>query len=150
MGPPTKGETGSEINISGNLEITVTMNTNSTALSQDNDGNILGTLNQKIYNSTGTFFHESFIHGDYDTKDFLDNHRMDNSNISSETKIATPFSAHYQHYQVLLNDVRNGANNTGLWPGAAYQGLSQVNQTLKLNYTEENIKYIMWNYNGGK
>ena len=85
-----------------------------------------------------------------DTKDFLDNGKLDYSNISAETKRATTYSGHYQHYQVLLNDVRNGANNTGLWPGAALQGLQQVNKNLNLNRTTENIKYIMWNYNGGK
>jgi hypothetical protein len=40
-----------------------------------------------IFSRTGTIFHESFIHIELTAQDFMDNDKVDYSNISSQNKI---------------------------------------------------------------
>lgn len=150
-GTITFGQTAGKVNEeTGRMDLTITMNDNSNALDQSPDVRTYNAFNLRVFNSTTTYFHESFIHGQLTTADFLDNRLLDNSNISAQAKKALPYPEHYQHAEALLNDARYGANNTSLWPGTALQGLQQVNTNLNLNRTTNTIKYIMWNYNGGK
>ncbi|TRZ76102.1 MAG: RHS repeat-associated core domain-containing protein [Bacteroidetes bacterium] len=105
---------------------------------------------ENIFNIVETYSHESFIHGDLDTKDFLDNGHFDNSNISSEVKtFSQGYDGNYQHYKVFLDFNKNGYHTTNQWPVKGYFVLQQANDILKLNKTPQQIIQKMWNYQGG-
>jgi hypothetical protein len=106
-----------------------------------------GLINES-FGKVITFFHESFIHADLDTKDFLDNKRFDHSNISQNVKNAAAYTAHHQHYQVLMDYMKNGYSNS-LWPGEAFNGLKDLNEVLKVFPTDQALLNEMWNYSGG-
>jgi len=145
-----KGETGDDIKENGRLGIGITMNTNAEATTKDSDGNPLTSFNSRVFESTKTFFHESFIHGSMGAKDFLNNGKMDYSNISQAAKSATGMPNHYQHTQSVMDYAKSGYNSRNLWPASAYWGLYRVNQNLKTGYTPQKIVDIMWNFEGSR
>jgi RHS repeat-associated protein len=95
-----------------------------------------------IFSRTGTIFHESFIHAELTAQDFMDNGKVDYSNISSQNKIGGV--GNWQHNQVYYNNIKN------MWPGDAYRALIDINGNMNLNYTNKQILQNIWFYNGGK
>jgi hypothetical protein len=99
-----------------------------------------------------TFFHESFIHVDLYTQDFLDNGKFDYSNIPREVKEYTNFymgksnATQQYHHEYVKSDI----NKSILCPSAASRGIIEVNSSLGLKYKDQNIQTMMWNFNGGK
>jgi RHS repeat-associated protein len=144
---------------------TITVSVNSSQRVDAADGNVYDwgkkyptssmTANQMIFgilSKNMTFFHESFIHVDLYTQDFLDDRLFNYSNIPKHVidylnryMSGSDAIAHYQHYLV------NGSYNTSkLWPAAALRGIMEVNGKFGNKYTNETLKRIMWNYNGGR
>jgi len=113
--------------------------TNSSSQTSGQTGN---NMSRWIFSRSMTFFHESFIHGDLSSKDYIYDKKFNNSNI-----IYKPggYEVHWQHSQVLYNN----AGNTS-WPGGAYNGIKEVNSTFGQFYTNGQLKTMMWNYDGGK
>lgn len=131
------------------------------AIDNNGRGQVNVSLNSDIFNSektslklvaegSGSFFHESFIHGDLRGQDFMDNKKFDFSNISDEVKKAAGgMENHYHHYKVLLDVNSKGYNNNNLWPSAALDGIREVNSGLGIKQTDQEINKEMWNYRGG-
>lgn len=136
------GETSKSVDASGRGQITVSVNSN---FYEKTVNGLVGEAVGKI----GTFFHESFIHADLHTKDFLDNKKFDYSNISSSVKNAVGDSRHYHHYKVLQEFVNKGYNSGNLWPLNAFNGMKEINDALKVYKSDQEMLNEMWNYNGG-
>jgi RHS repeat-associated protein len=136
------GETTKSVDESGRAQINVSVNSN--FYEKTTNG-----LVSEAFGKVGTLFHESFIHVDLNTKDFLDNKKFDYSNIGADVKKAAGIPAHYQHYQVLMDFMKNGYNTGNLWPGAAFEGMKQLNDILKVFPTDQKMLNDMWDYSGG-
>jgi RHS repeat-associated protein len=136
------GETTRTIDDAGRGQINVSVNSN---FYEKTSSGLVG----EAFGKVGTLFHESFIHVDLSTKDYLDNKQFDYSNISQAVKNAAVYPEHYQHYQVLMDYMKNGYNSNNLWPGAAFNGMKQLNDILKVYSSEQSMLNEMWNYNGG-
>lgn len=99
--------------------------------------------------------HENFIHADLDTKDWLDDKKLNNSNLSDWTKKALPsgglynyLKVHGDHYEVSYNYFRNQGSTTALWPAQAVKVLKTVAGSLGVKVTENQIKNKMWDFSG--
>jgi RHS repeat-associated protein len=93
--------------------------------------------------------HESFIHADMGTKDWLDDKKLNNSNISEWTKNTQGLTeAHIDHMEVSRIYYQNQNNNTSLWPAQALQLLKTVSSNLGIKATDNFIKSKMWGFNG--
>ncbi len=120
--------------------------------------NILVTLytgkgwqtNNYTFNRIITLFHESFIHVDLNTKDFLDDGWLNQSNMTTADKErASGIKNHYQHKHV-MNDLESGkTNSTSLWPNQAYSVFKSIAKEWNLGYSDEYIWKSMWNFSGG-
>lgn len=104
------------------------------------------------FNSAMTIFHETFIHVDLYTKDFLDDNRINYSNMTSKDKDrASAYTNHY-HHKHILNKFESSTsiqNGQALWPGKAYLGLSKIAKDWNLGYTKEELLKAMFNFSGG-
>jgi hypothetical protein len=154
-----RGETGKEIK-DGRAVITVGINSSTQVESEDGKTYNMAfdpsrttmqnanDMAKGIFSRALTIFHESFIHADLDTKDFLDDKQLNNSNISPQIiKDAKYYGAGtetYQHSQVYWN----GAND--MWPGMASGGIQEANSNFGQFYTNKQLETMMWNYSGGK
>lgn len=101
-----------------------------------------------VISRTITFFHESFIHVNLFTNDFIDNRKFDYSNISPEIKNHANFNgipnSELHHQQVYWN------GNNSLWPGAAYRGIVNVNNAFGQRYNNLQLNKMIWSYYGGR
>jgi len=97
-----------------------------------------------------TFFHESFIHADLFTSDYLDDKQYNYSNIPTVIKQYTNRWATYPETQYHHMYVGSNINGSTLWPASAYRGIIEVNSQFGQKYTNSMLKTIMWKYNGGK
>ncbi len=136
------GETSKSIDAAGRGQITVSVNSN---FYEKTANGLVGEAVGKI----GTLFHESFIHADLHTNDFLDNKQFDYSNIGSSVKNAAGDSRHYHHYKVLQDFVNKGYNSGNLWPHNAFNGMKEINDALKVYKSDQEMINQMWNYDGG-
>ncbi|MBS1632563.1 MAG: hypothetical protein JST10_08315 [Bacteroidetes bacterium] len=96
-----------------------------------------------IFDKAMTLFHETFIHAELHSRDYLDNSKIDYNNLRSESKVPG-YRNHWQHREVY----HNGMNQ--LWPGEAYRGLLDVNTMWNAGYSADQILKQLWNYSGGK
>ena len=103
------------------------------------------------YNSIITIFHESFIHVNLGTEDYLDNGDFDDSNINSAYKNpASGYEHHFQHRRVRAEFIDQGAvRSNKLWPNQALNALDRISKSWGLNYSYENLQRMMWKYDGG-
>lgn len=102
------------------------------------------------FNRAITIFHESFIHGALDAADYIDNKRLDHSNITlPEKEGAAMIEMHYHHSKVRLDFLKKGYKSTNLFPVQGYLGLVTVATSMKLNLTTLQIQSAMWNFSGG-
>lgn len=136
----TRGETSTSID-NGRGQIDISINSN----------NVTGSssFNRESFSKTTTLFHESFIHGDLFTRDYLDDKLFNYSNISAEAKRDAVYPSHYQHFQVLYDYRDRGYNNGNLWPLEGFNGLKELNSSRKIFTTDGRIIQSMWNYSGG-
>jgi hypothetical protein len=147
------GETKDFIGKNGRLTIDVLVNTygkrrtyneiiNTTLGANPTTKQLADQYGKMIFSRTGTIFHESFIHAELTAQDFMDNGKVDYSNISSQNKIGGV--GNWQHNQIYYNNIKN------VWPGDAYRALIDINGNMNLNYTNKQILQNIWFYNGGK
>jgi hypothetical protein len=105
--------------------------------------------NNWCFNSIITLFHETFIHVDLDTKDYLDNKRIDNSNMPQDAKeSAGGIDSHYQHRYVLLENNKNMGTKNSYWPDQAYNAFRNISKKWNLGYSNEYIWKAMWDSEG--
>jgi len=154
LGSETRGETSTSMN--GNrAEITFTINSNSLVKSQDNntyntgDFSVTNIDNQVkgILSRTMTIFHETFLHGEHKTKDFLDDNIFNNSNIDfnirSHYKTAVK---HLGHAQVQFgSDASSSLFNT-----KGLKGMESANskRSSGRQYNKNQLEKMMWNFTG--
>jgi hypothetical protein len=106
--------------------------------------------NENVFETAETYFHESFIHVDSKTNDYLDNKKLDYSNISEEVKQqAYGYKSNFDHVQT-SNDYLKNRNNTNLFPNQAYFGLKEVNQNLNLGHSDVKIFKMIWGFSGSR
>lgn len=136
------GQTDQSIGKDGRAEIDVTLNTQSSPEAH--------SFGDQTFDKSMTIAHESFIHVDLDTKDFLDNGKFDNSNIDRSI-INTPGMTpnHYQHIQVLNDYIRRGYYPGSGWPLEGYKAMQEINQQNNAGRTPAQIMQKLWNYSGG-
>jgi RHS repeat-associated protein len=137
------GETSASIGANGRAEINVTLNT------QTREDVGIKSSADDIFDKASSFIHESFIHADLDTKDYLDNGKFDNSNIDPSIKYSAD-PRQWQHSQVYNNYIRTGSYNIGrMWPDQAYDTLQEINQKNQNGRTPQQVVNLLWNYSGG-
>jgi RHS repeat-associated protein len=153
-GDTTQNEDPITGEVKGNLNITITMNSSANneysggQIDVSNDFSIYtaiysSNMREVLFSNTETLFHEAFIHGDLTTADYLDDGKINNSNIRQAIKSYAPdFSEHWQHYMVRYND------SNALWPGAASRALLDVNFKLHQQLFPGSIKNKMNDYRG--
>jgi len=158
--PDKGGETGTNADkntgeVDGRLRIDVTIN--SDELRQTTEGETINInpgasatssegakqISKMIFERAKSLFHETFIHAELFAQDYVDNNRVDYSNIRSEVKIPG-YKSHWHHSHVY----HNGMNQ--LWPGEAYRGLLDVKSQWNMQYPDAEMYRRLWNYNGGK
>jgi len=140
--PDRHGETGSSINQNGRAEMNVTINTQFAPESQSSA--------DESFNKSMTIAHESFIHVDLSTKDYLDNGRFDNSNIDGSIRNTPGMTPnHYQHIQVLNDYIKRGYYPGSSWPAEGYKVMQEINQKNNAGKTPAQIMQKLWNYSGG-
>jgi len=89
-----------------------------------------------------------------DTKDWLDDKKLNNSNLSEWTRKNLPdgslyshLKKHGQHYEISRTFYLN-QNSTSLWPSQALQVLKTVSADLGVKVTNSQIKSSMWDFSG--
>jgi hypothetical protein len=97
-----------------------------------------------LFNLTKAITHESFIHADLNTKDFLDNRKMDESNLG----IYKGYGKHSDHYFVSRAYGNNRTNSNSLWPSQGERVLIRANNILNVGLTGNQINSIMWSFSG--
>jgi hypothetical protein len=108
-----------------------------------------GTDN-KTFNLAKAIMHESFLHGDNEARDFIDDGSSNNSTIPKEYRKYDDFAySHADHYFISREYYANRSNpNVQLFPVKGFNLLKQVSNNLNLNYSNKQIKSTMWNFNG--
>ena len=135
----SRGETGRSIGKDGRADIDVTLNTQ---FSSD--------AATESFNKSMTIAHESFIHVDLFTKDFLDNSKFDYSNIDPGIRnIRGLDKTHYHHRQVLDNYINKGYYPGSSWPLGGYNVMQEINQKNNVGRTPAQIMQRLWDYSGG-
>ena len=128
----------------------------------DSKGNIVGATftvtlfngkgwktSNELFNKVSTIAHESFIHVDLDTKDFLDDQKFNSSNLSYEAKNSGAVKQHWQHLQVRKDFIKNQWKSANAFPGEAYNCLLEVVKSNKIALTNMEVLSAMWNFSGG-
>jgi RHS repeat-associated protein len=140
------GSTHTSVKENGRAAIDVTINSEFEQTNQTTSRQLIGQMMDKAI----TLFHESTIHADLHTKDFLDDKNFNYSNISNDVKNIRGLSRNmFQHYQVLMDFQNKGYNSSNLFPGKAFEGIKQMNNGLKVYSSDGQIIQRMWDYNGG-
>jgi RHS repeat-associated protein len=136
-GGSTGSEAGAKQNTQGGVDINV-------SVAQEGFG-----FSNKTLSLVKAITHESFIHADLFTKDWLDNKKLDNSNISDWAKNTQGMTnAHIHHLEISKLFYQNQSSQTGLWPAQGLQVLKTASANLGLNNTDNKLKNSMWKFNG--
>jgi RHS repeat-associated protein len=113
--------------------------------------------NDKTLNLVDAIVHETFIHVDMDTKDWIDDCKLNSSNLSDYTKknltndyLYSYLKAHGHHLEVSKIFYQNQNNTTALWPAQALQVLKTASSNLGIKVTENQIKSAMWQFSGSQ
>ncbi len=114
-----------------------------------------GFGDNKTLNLVKAITHESFMHADMGTKDWLDDKKLNQSNLSSWTKshlssgvLYSELKAHGDHYELSRNYLLGQTNSNSLWPNQAFQLLKTASSDLGNKFTDAQIKSVMWNFSG--
>jgi hypothetical protein len=99
----------------------------------------------KTFNLTKSISHESFLHGEIETKDILDGKR----DLSSVPEEYRQYGAHSDHYYVSREYFADSKDpNVQSFPTNTLSVLRQASNQLGLKYSDTQIKTIMWQFNG--
>ena len=126
-----------------------------TSITQSKNGDKGFDINVKVdangrtpFETAGTIVHETFLHGNYDAQDAIDNGKIDNSNISSTVKKEwAKYPSHWQHGQNNYDRYYKGENNL-IFPGQARTVLQQVNKTFTPSLTNQQVNENIIGYWG--
>jgi hypothetical protein len=124
-----------------------------TSSNEANDGGTfdinvsIDTKSRSPFESTETLLHEVFLEADYIANDLKDG-KKDYNNISKwvQNDWLKGDVSNYGHSQNYLDRKKYGGENL-LWPGNAYRVLQDVNKSLNLRLTNQQIQNQM-NYYG--
>jgi RHS repeat-associated protein len=97
-----------------------------------------------IFDLTEAILHESFIHGEQNTIDFMDNSLDDKSNMGIYKNSGT----HAHHYFLSREFGSNRTKSNALWPNQAERVLIRANSILSTGFSNNFIKSTMWSFNG--
>ena len=137
LGEPNRSSTGGFISSNKNLEIYIRLST---------DGAI-DISNNKTFNIIGDIAHESFIHANLFSNDYLDDGQQNYSNISEWTKNnINGYYWHYHHTEFSKNYYSNTENEETF--KNIYGVLYQINSQMNLNVNNRNIKEKIWKFDG--
>ena len=136
------GQTDESVAKNGRAEIDVTINT------QTRDG--IKSSADDFFDKSSSFIHESFLHVNMDTQDFLDNGKFDNSNIDPSIRNNPLINkGDWQHIQVLQDYSKRGYYPGSSWPLEGIRALQEVNQNNNSGRTPGQILQQIWYYHGG-
>jgi hypothetical protein len=120
-------------------------------LQEDESKDLKVQLSDKFryeFNKAETILHETFMHAEMTVRDYYDDGKFNDSNISPKAKwLADNQSDHYQHKQSRINEDLKGFDNT-LFPGTAYRVLLEVNKSIGTNYNAQEVKSRLLDYVG--
>ena len=96
--------------------------------------------------------HESFIHADFYTKDWLDDKKINYSNLSKFSKEGLDIQQLRRHgHHIEISKVYyQDPNYNRLWPSQALSILKTTSVNLGLKINTNNVKNIMWYFSGSK
>ncbi|MDM1046599.1 hypothetical protein HX004_17355 [Myroides sp. 1354] len=152
LGRDVGGNTSSSIQ-EGRAEILFTINSN--PIVDSSDGNSYDTRNfsnkndmvKAIIGRTVTIFHETFLHGDHSTKDYLDDYSFNKSNIDPHI---------LNHYKNALKHAGHAQAQFGsdasslLFNTKGFKGIESANSKWSSGkqYSGNQLKKMMWNFAG--
>jgi hypothetical protein len=94
--------------------------------------------------------HESFMHVDLFTLDYLDNQKIDYSNVPAEIKRdRNVFPYHYHHEMVRKEYVRNPYSQKYRFLTETFVTIKSVSMAMGLNLSDAYIGKLIWKYDGG-
>ncbi len=100
----------------------------------------------KIFNISKAIVHECFMHVDFSSNDMLDDGLINNSGVPD---FYQQYKNHADHYYVSREfNANNASKDVQLFPTSGFNVLKQISNNLKLNYSDSQVKSIMWNFNG--
>ena len=103
-----------------------------------------------LFGLAEVFFHESFIHGDLSTSDYLDDNKFNFSNLPNNSYISSAYDEHKQHAAVSQSYSNFGSNTPFKFGGDnVFRGLQEAAKTLHKNYSNGFILRMMWDFSGG-
>jgi RHS repeat-associated protein len=105
----------------------------------------------KGLNLVKSIAHESFIHGNMYTKDWLDDKEINYSILSDLSKkglSASQLRLHGHHIEASRSYYQNPNSLNSLWPSQGLSILKTVSSILGISVTDNQIKSVMWNFNG--
>ena len=104
------------------------------------------TSDNTLLNLTKSISHESFLHVENFTKDYLDDGQLNYSNISDWAKVNNS-STNFDHWQTSYNYFQNPNYNSS-FPSKAIQVIIEVSSKNNLNIDSRKIKQVIWNFEG--
>jgi RHS repeat-associated protein len=128
----TKSSTFANDNIKGTLNISIDI---------ANEGSGSGN---RLFDLTKAITHELFVHAEIDTKDYLDDKKINESNLGAYKGLI----GHSQHYYVSRKFAANKLSPNDSWPNSATRILVGASSTIGLKLTVNQINNIMWNFRG--
>ena len=134
--------TSAETNKQGGVNINVSLAQNG-----------FGSGNEEL-NQVKSITHESFIHVDMFTQDWLDDKKLNYSNLSDWTKQTFAgqgtqgLDANGQHMEISRQFYQDQNNPNSLWPAQAFQVLRTAATDAGAKVTDDQIKSIMWKFSG--
>ena len=130
-----KTESNTTKKFQNNLEINVSLSTEG-----------FGFDDNKLLNLVKASSHESFFHVSSISKDYLDDGKLNYSNISDWAKVNNS-STNFDHWQTSYNYFQNPNNNSS-FPSKAIQVIIEVSSKNNLNIDSRKIKQVIWNFEG--
>jgi RHS repeat-associated protein len=138
----TGSNTGAKANKQGGINITV-------ELAKEGYG-----FSDKTLNLVKSITHESFIHADMFTGDWLDDKNLNFSNLNKWTRDhfgtgpLSQIGKHGQHLEISRRFWINQNDGDGLWPAQGFQVLKSAAGTLGIKVSDNLIKNKMWDFGG--
>ena len=106
--------------------------------------------NKDAFGIAEALFHETFIHADLFTSDYLDDKKFNFSNLPNNEYINSAYKTHKQHAAVSQGFSDYGNRTPFKFGGEnVLRGLQDVSQSLHKNYSKGFILKTMWDFSGG-
>ncbi|MDQ8015276.1 MAG: hypothetical protein REI96_22710, partial [Flavobacterium nitrogenifigens] len=101
-----------------------------------------------IFNLLSAISHENFLHVDSSAEDFYSDGKLDKSNLPKEYRNSGRHADHYYFSHQSLYYPNNNSANT--FNGRGFNVLNQGAKALRLNVPSNEIKRVMWNFDGSR